>query len=285
MAVGTPNLVGSGTSAGGSGVTSITTSSLTPGDNFTYVAVFAAVSRAASNPRTPTGMDAANDWGLTWTQIDSIEGTDAKSVTLCAYVSSGVPVDGVLEMNFDDNLSNDVSQWWVCEIDGTDRATEDGVVLANSGTFENPASHTAVSLTLASFLDSVNNAAMHVGRGNTSTRTMAGYDAGWSEINDEVAGAARIYGAWRTGEDTAFDTVWSAAVGDSQALTFEIRAASTATTVSVDLADLAGLTDQIDETVTTFITKVKLSDGGPDTGSDTSLDTIRTYQMSEKLRP
>ena len=67
--------------------------------------------------------------------------------------------------------------------------------------------------------------------------------------------------------------------------TIAIEPSPSGTTTTATLADLEGVTDQIVSTVTTFITKVKLSDGGPDTGVDTSLDTVRTYQMSEKLRP
>ena len=55
--------------------------------------------------------------------------------------------------------------------------------------------------------------------------------------------------------------------------------------ITADLADLSGIVDQVVSTVTLFKHVRKLADLGPDTGSDTSLDTVRTYQMSEKLRP
>ncbi|HEY1249208.1 MAG TPA: hypothetical protein VGE97_09490 [Nitrososphaera sp.] len=187
--------------------TSITSASLTPSVNKLYLC-WVAQRRGKGTTNLPT---VSGGGGLNWVQVESkANGNSRQRLTLFRALKTSGLSSGPVTVSFagqdqDSGIILIIDEYESVVITGTDG--EDAIVQHNSNKTDSDS--TSLSVTLSSFADAVNNAAVGgIYHGaNTSTTPEGGY----TELADQGVGSLGLETEWKVGEDTSVSASYSTA--------------------------------------------------------------------------
>jgi hypothetical protein len=218
------------TGASGTNSTSYATASVSPGASKLILVIVSTTVSTAGSQLFPNSVSGA---GLTFTMIDDAPGADSVSSRQISVwrALNASPGTGTITITFPATMLN--CQWKVIEVDGIDTSGTNGsgaIVQFAAGT---EATTATPSVTLATFGDATNNAAIAGFVCAAATTFAAG--TGFTEIGADQSGTSpntTLGAEYVIGQDTSVDATWGAS-SLGQGFAIEVKAAGGATSYTL----------------------------------------------------